>query len=82
MQNLLHNSQAKVTGDNVVVGMLSVPGTCENREGFSPDCECGISDRCAPARRNGPQQHGEKSSLFSTAHFPAKPGQMHFGSGV
>ena len=52
MQNLLHNSQVKVTRDNVVVGMLSVPGTCENQEGFSPNCEYGISHGCDLIQRN------------------------------
>ena len=52
MQNLFHNSQAKVTGNDTVVGTLSVPGTCENREGFSPNCECSISHGCSHVRRN------------------------------
>ena len=53
MQNLFHKSQAKVIHGNVVVGTLSVAGTCENREGFSPNCEFGISRGCASVRRNG-----------------------------
>ena len=39
-------------GDNVVVGTLSVAGTWENREGFSPNCEFGISHGCFSVRRN------------------------------
>ena len=52
MQNLLHNSQAEVTSDDVIVRTLAVPGTNGNREGFSSNCEYGISHRCTPARRN------------------------------
>ena len=52
MQNLLHNSQAKVTGNNIVMGTLSVTRTCENQEGFSPNCECSISHGCTQVRRN------------------------------
>ena len=52
MQNLLHNLQAEVTGDDVIVRTLTVSSTDGNREGFSLNCEYGISHRCAPARRN------------------------------
>ena len=52
VQNLINNSQGKIVGDKVLVGTLSVAGTCENRVKVSPNCEHSISHECTPARRN------------------------------